>query len=315
MSRLLNALLDISKLESGAIQPEVIDFALAPCCEELRQEFAGVARNKGLQLRVECRAANVRSDPALIEQILRNLLSNAVKYTQKGYVTLRSFEEAGITTIEVLDTGIGMAADQIPYIYGEFFRIKGSTRGPGDGYGLGLTIVSRLVKLLALQLDVHSEPGKGTTFRLRIPASPAHAAARTIAAAPTAAARNNTRARRHILLVEDDAGVRDATRMLLAAEGFAVTTAASHEEALQKLAQSAALDLLISDYHLGGTETGAQVIASVRARLGAHLKAILVTGDTSLAIKNLHLDRLLRLTSKPVQADQLLLLIRELLGS
>jgi CheY-like chemotaxis protein len=117
-----------------------------------------------------------------------------------------------------------------------------------------------------------------------------------------------------VLLVEDDAGVRDATRMLLAAEGFSVVAAASPEEAMQKATEGAAIDLLVSDYHLGREETGLHVISSLRARFGEELKAILITGDTSSNVKRMPLDSRLRLASKPVQAERLLLLIGELLA-
>ena len=121
MSRLLNALLDISKLESGAIKPEPTDFRVAAIFEELRNEFAGLATNKGLDLHVEPSTECVYSDPSLVEQILRNLLSNAIKYTRSGRVLLHCRHEESQVRIEVLDTGIGIPADQIPYIYDEFY--------------------------------------------------------------------------------------------------------------------------------------------------------------------------------------------------
>jgi signal transduction histidine kinase len=108
MSRLLNALLDISKLESGAIKPEVTDFAVAAIFAELRNEFAGLAAHKGLQLEVDACADCVPSDPSLIEQVLRNLVSNAIKYTQRGFVQLRCLHDQAFVRLEVLDTGIGM---------------------------------------------------------------------------------------------------------------------------------------------------------------------------------------------------------------
>jgi PAS domain S-box-containing protein len=314
MSRLLNALLDISKLESGAIKPNVTDFTVAALFDELRREFASLAVSRGLQLRVEACADSIRSDPSLVEQILRNLVSNAIKYTRKGMVTLRCLHEPAIVRIEVLDTGIGIPRDQIPYIYDEFFQVGVAPNTLREGYGLGLSIVSRLVKLLNLKLDVRSEPGEGSSFRLELPASAEQVYAKT--PDPSLSV---TRARpvipRRVLLVEDDAGVRDAMRMLLKAEGFDVITAASYAEALHRVAEGPVLDLLISDYHLGSGETGVQVLASLREKLGRDVKAILVTGDTSTAIKGLCLNEGLRVASKPIQAEQLLKLIGDLLAS
>jgi two-component system, sensor histidine kinase len=170
MSRLVHALLDISRIESGTIRPESVDFAVTPVLEVLQREFASVAASKGLHVQVESRAAIVRSDPSLTEQILRNLISNAIKYTHQGKVTLRCTQTANEVGIEVHDTGIGMAAEQIPHIYEEFFRISRDSKVAGDGYGLGLTIVNSLVRLLELRLEVRSELGKGSVFTLRLPA-------------------------------------------------------------------------------------------------------------------------------------------------
>ena len=171
MSRLLNALLDISKLESGAVRPEPTDFTVAAIFEELRLEFASIAANKGLKLEVESCNDAVYSDPSLVEQILRNLVSNAVKYTREGWVRLRCLHEAPLVRIEVLDTGVGIPADQLPYIYDEFYQVGVPTNASRDGYGLGLSIVQRLVKLLTLKLEVRSEVGKGSAFSLALPAS------------------------------------------------------------------------------------------------------------------------------------------------
>ncbi len=171
MSRLLNALLDISKLESGAIRPEPTDFTVAAIFEELRMEFASIAANKGLRLEVETCQDAVYSDPSLVEQILRNLVSNAVKYTREGWVRLRCLHEAALVRIEVLDTGVGIPADHLPYIYDEFYQVGVPNNCSRNGYGLGLSIVQRLVKLLTLKLDVRSEVGKGSAFSLVLPAS------------------------------------------------------------------------------------------------------------------------------------------------
>ena len=313
MSRLLNALLDISKLESGAIKPEPTDFCVSTLLEQLRREFAGLAAKRDLQLDVADCTASVRSDPALVEQILRNLVSNAVKYTRAGWVRLRCLKEAGIVRLEVADTGIGIPAEQIPYIYDEFYQVGVAANSSREGYGLGLSIVHRLVKLLHLRLDVHSEVGKGSTFSLVLPAS----RARTVAApnAPQMAAlpHSNQLGKSRLLLVEDDLAVRDATRMLLKVEGYQVTVAGSLSEALHQARELGGVDLLVTDYHLRDKETGTQVIAALRETLHVPLKAILITGDTSSAIRELPRDPYLRIASKPIRAEELLTLVRALL--
>ncbi len=304
MSRLLNALLDISKLESGAIKPAPMDFAIDALFEELRREFTELAANKGLALEVAGGEYLAHTDPALLEQLLRNLMSNAVKYTHSGRITLRCAREPdGVLRIEVRDTGIGIAAEQLSRIYEEFYQI-----GTADGYGLGLTIVRRIVDLLGLQLQVNSRPAEGSCFSVLVPAASA-----ALSAAPTAEvfdphlAAQTLSHRQRVLLVEDDSGVRDATRMLLKVEGYRVAAVASLEEALAAAAEG--VDLLVTDYHLRDGQTGTEVIAAVRRTLGKPLKCVLITGDTSSSIRQLPRDPDLRVASKPVQAEQLLTLL------
>ncbi len=315
MSRLLNALLDISKLESGAIKPEPTDFTVAAIFDELRLEFASIAANKGLKLEVETCEDVAYSDPSLVEQILRNLVSNAVKYTREGWVRLRCLHDAAFVRIEVLDTGVGIPAEQLPYIYDEFYQVGVPTNSSRDGYGLGLSIVQRLVKLLTLELDVRSEVGKGSAFALVLPASRSCGAAVTLGgqASLPAPARQVGEAR--VLVVEDNESVRRATALLLELEGYHVSSVATLLGALQHVQQGHRVDLLISDYHLNGGETGTEVITALREILGIELKAVLTTGDTSSAIKNLPRDPYLRITSKPIKAEELLALLRALLAA
>ena len=311
MSGLLNALLDISKLESGAIKPQPTHFAIAGLFEELRQELSGVAADKGLLLQVCAAEGSIYSDPALLGQILRNLLSNAIKYTRSGHVALSARCGAGNVRIEVLDTGIGIPADQLGHIYDEFYQVGVPTNSSRDGYGLGLSIVQRLVRLLGLKLEVRSEVGRGSVFALAVPAG--RAAAKPATARPPAPEARPAAAPR-VLLVEDDPAVRDATRMLLKVEGYRVATAGSLAEALSRAAEHPQLDLLVTDYHLSNEETGTQVIAALRESVGQHLKAVLITGDTSAAMKELQRDERLRLASKPIRAEELLGLLRSLLA-
>jgi PAS domain S-box-containing protein len=312
MSRLLNALLDISKLESGAIKPEPTDFTVAALFAELRTEFAGLAANKGLQLQVDPCMDCVHSDPSLVEQILRNLLANAIKYTREGCVRLRCLHEEATVRIQVLDTGVGIPLDHLPHIYDEFYQVGVGTNTVREGYGLGLSIVLRLAKLLELGLQVESTVGRGSVFSLDLPASAARIADREANQKLSSDGSRNAGPLPHVLIVEDDPAVLGATRMLLNVEGYRVSTAASLSEALQKARENAGVDLLITDYHLGGGRTGTEVISSVRDILGANLRAVLVTGDTSSAIKELQHDERVRVTSKPINADELLALLQEL---
>lgn len=312
MSRLLNALLDISKLESGAIRPDPTDFNVATLFDEMRREFAAIASNKGLALRVEPAADCAHSDPSLVEQILRNLVSNAIKYTRQGYVSLRCLRHDSLVRIEVMDTGIGIPAEQLALIYDEFYQVGVPTNSSRDGYGLGLSIVHRLVQLLKLQLNVSSEVGKGSVFSLTLPAGAGrNVVTRADSAGPSANRMPNRRAR--VLLVEDDAGVRDATRLLLKVEGYTVTAVSCLADALRSARESNGPDLLITDYHLRDGETGSEVITALRGAQNRVLRAVLITGDTSAAVKEMARDDLLRIASKPIKAEELLRMVDDLL--
>jgi two-component system, sensor histidine kinase len=314
MSRLLNALLDMSKLESGAVKPEPADFPVAVLCEGLRREFASIAASKGLELQVEASGEYAYSDPALVEQILKNLVSNAIKYTRQGQVRLSCVREDSALRIEVLDTGIGIPAKQLANIYDEFYQVGVPTNSSRDGYGLGLSIVQRLVKLLNLHLDVTSEVGRGSVFSLQLPIGKPHR--EPIAVPPSmAAAATAPIGKPHVLLVEDDPAVRDATHMLLAIEGYRVTAVTSLAEALCSARESGAPELLITDYHLRDGELGTQVIGAVRGKASAGVKAVLVTGDTSAVVKQMAGDPHLRIASKPINAEELLSLLSELLAA
>jgi PAS domain S-box-containing protein len=313
MSRLTNALLDISKLESGAIRPDPADFAVAALFEEMRNEFASVAESKGLELRIEAAAPSAHSDPSLVGQILRNLISNAIKYTQHGWVQLRSAPCPAGVRLEVADSGIGIPTDHLPYIYDEFYQVGVASNTSREGYGLGLSIVNRLVRLLGLKLDVHSVVGGGSSFALEMPTGTPEA--KGIIAAPAAEAGHETHhAPARILLVDDDAGVRNATAMLLRVEGYDVACAASLGEAKQALRENPRVDVVIADYHLQKGETGIDVIAAARDVAGEALGAVLVSGDTSSTLRDVEATDRLRIASKPIDADELLSIITELLS-
>ena len=312
MSRLLNALLDVSKLESGAVHPQPADVHIGPLFAELEQEFASLAANKHLTLRVVHGGECVHSDAALLGQILRNLLSNALKYTAAGSVSLTCARQGAAMRIEVSDTGIGIEPQQLPHIYEEFYQIERTDGARREGYGLGLSIVRRLVELLGLGLEARSSPGHGTVFTLTLPPGEDGAPSRPPPLLPPAESAR-TEQRRCILLVEDDAAVRNATGLLLRVEGYTVRPAGSLGEALECIGAGAHIDLVITDYHLGAGETGTEVISRVRARLGETLPAVLITGDTSSAVRALESPRL-RLANKPIRADELLELLSALLA-
>jgi two-component system, sensor histidine kinase len=314
MKRLLNALLDISKLESGAVKPQPCVFPLKKLFDQLRTEFAAAAEVKGLALEVEDTAIFTRTDPALVEQLLRNLLSNAIKYTRSGLVELRARATPAGVHVEVRDTGVGIPEDQLSFIFDEFFQVGVARNTTREGYGLGLAIVQRIAKLLGLHVDVRSQLGKGSTFSLQLPQTSQNAVDCRTDSADSDQQPGKTVQSGKILVTEDEPAVLRATRLLLELEGYQVIATANREDALDHAREHPNIDLVVSDYHLKEDQTGLDVISAVREVLARNIPAILVTGDTSSAIRKLPRDAGLRLASKPIDADELLMLIHELLG-
>lgn len=312
MKRLLSALLDISKLESGAVKPQPAEFPLQQLFELLGTEFSTAARSKGLTLEVDSTDIHTHTDHSLLEQLLRNLISNGIKYTQAGSVSLRAKPTATGVRVEIHDTGVGIPEDQLAFIFDEFYQVGVARNSTREGYGLGLAIVQRIARLLQLRVQVESQVGKGSTFIVELPRVSARVPERS---SETFASANLSRHAQSgkILVTEDEPSVLNATRLLLELEGYQVIAACNRDEALQRGREHPDIDLLVSDYHLKEDQTGLNVIAGIRELLARNIPAILVTGDTSSAIRKLPSDRRLRLASKPLDAEELLTLMDELL--
>lgn len=169
MRDLLNAILDISKLESGAVTPKPADLPLSPLLDQLEAEFAGLAEAKGLRLRAVPTNAVVRSDPALLERIVRNLIGNAIRYTETGGVLIGCRTRGDRLWIEVYDTGRGIAEPDRRRIFEEFVQLDRPDRDRSEGIGLGLAIVERLARLLEHPVTVRSVEGRGTVFAVGVP--------------------------------------------------------------------------------------------------------------------------------------------------
>ena len=315
MARLLDALLNISRLESGVVRPEMADFLVRPLFEKLSTEFSSLAAGKGLVLNLHVSGPPaLRSDPTLVGEILRNLLANAIKFTSRGRVDLRCQPAGDGVRLEVVDTGIGIPREELGRIFGEFYQVGVGATVRREGYGLGLGIVQRMAALLRTQVDVDSEPGRGSRFSLIVPAgdaatSPAGYAFRTGHPPPVVGVRPT------ILLVEDDPPVRVAIERFFRVEGYRLISAESLDQALSVIGESACPELLITDYHLPGGKTGLDVIDAVRRVLERAIPAIMLSGDTSSDIAVSPHDQRVRFASKPVDPDRLVCLVQELLAA
>jgi len=279
LESLFDALLDISKIDAGVIQVAPVDFDPQALVERLRCDFEAEAAAKGLRLHLHggARGRYVRSDPLLVERILRNLIANAVRYTERGGVLVALRRRGDRLNVEVWDTGIGIAADQQEAIFEEFFQVGNPERGQDKGFGLGLSIVRRLTSLLNLPVSIRSEPGRGTRFKIGLPL--ATTSTQAAPAAPADFAKDL--AARRILMVHDDVRVRDGMSTLLENWGAQVTACSSGFEALARTTLTRPPDMIICDYRLADGTLGAVIVAELRQRLSHDIPAAILTGTTT----------------------------------
>jgi two-component system, chemotaxis family, CheB/CheR fusion protein len=316
MSGMLNALLDVNQIESGTVRAEKICFPINSLLEQLRDECIYHAQAKGLHLRVVLSRLSIESDPRLLEQMIRNLISNALKYTRYGKVLLGCRRHAGKLRIEVWDTGIGIADEELQAIFEEYHQIDNPARERSRGLGLGLSIVHRLGRLLGHEIEVRSRPGRGSVFSVEVNLAPGTATALAVQSpSDTVRATDATTPRTSsILLIEDDPDVRELLEVFLRDEGHIVATAPDGPTALTMLEAGAMQpDLILADYNLPNGLNGVQATEKLRGVLHRFIPVIILTGDILLgSVRDLALQYCVRLT-KPVKLTELVLAIQHLL--
>jgi two-component system CheB/CheR fusion protein len=314
MTGMLNTLLDINQIEAGTIRAEVVEFPVNDVLDRLRNDFAWHASEQHVTLRVIPCGLIVRSDPRLLEQMIRNLLSNALKYTDEGTVLLGCRRRAGTLIVEVWDTGIGIPAAELEAIFEEYHQIGNDARERGRGLGLGLSIVRRLGNLLGHPVRARSWLGRGSVFSVEVArragdqAAPDGQAAR---AHPTTAARPGAGS---ILLVEDDLELCELLALLLTEEGYRVTSAHDGIAAINMVARGTVRpDLILADYNLPKGMNGVEVTARLREGLGGTVPIIILTGDISTSTLRDIAGRHYVQLNKPVKPAELTETIQRLL--
>lgn len=273
---LLKALLNLSRLETGGIKPEVSPLSLEALFADLRREFTPLARTKGLKLRIVPSRLWVASDRDLLRSLLQNLIGNAVRYTDTGVVLIGARRAGETLRIEVHDTGRGIAPEQQDAIFNEFTRLPGRG-GDEPGAGLGLAIVRRVASLLGHQLDLRSEPGRGSTFSVTAPRA---VATETALATSPRSSPGASLAGLRVLCVDNEPAILSGLTALLERWGATVATASDAAEAL---ALQGPFDAALVDLHLGDGPDGLTVVAGLRAR---GVRAIaLITADADEALQ------------------------------
>ncbi|MGJ7535962.1 MULTISPECIES: ATP-binding protein [unclassified Variovorax] len=301
----LDILLDISRLDAGEVAPQIRPVELNPLFLALNNVFVAQAADRDLQLRLRATPCWVLSDPQLLQRLLSNLVDNALKYTTCGGVVVAARARGPLVWIDVCDTGIGIAEEHLGRIFDEFYQIGNPGRDRAQGLGIGLSIVQRLSRLLAHPLQVRSRLHHGSRFRLVLPAVTASGVV-PLAACPGAASPLPQR----VLLIDDEAAIRQAVTGLLQAHGVAIDAVASEAEAEAVLVQaahgSAPVEVLLCDVRLADGADGLAAAQRLSARFGPSLQVLLITGETAPQRQRQMLDSGLQVLLKPVAADRLL---------
>ncbi len=280
LKELLDALLDVSKLDAGVVKPSLAAVAVRPVMERVWKEMAPQAAAKGLRLRMVPSSAVATSDAGLLARILRNLVENAVRYTERGGVVFGCRRRGERILLQVWDSGIGIPERNRDMIFEEFFQLGNSERDRRKGLGLGLAIVSRLSRLLDHPVDLRSCLGKGSMFSVALPrvgrsaAEPADLPAACVAPGYG-----------WVVVIDDERMVAEALASLIRTWGYRVTVAQSADDAVSQIAPQ--LDrcgppqAVVADYRLGQGRTGLEAIAAVRSCCRATVPSVVLTGDTA----------------------------------
>lgn len=295
---IMSALLDISRIDSGALKPAPAPVSARDLLKKIDVEFAPMARERRISLRIVGSQASVLADRMLVGRIVQNLVSNAIKYTQPGGKVLVGLRRRGTRLrLDVIDTGIGFNRDQHKLVFAEFSRLDRGAR-MAQGLGLGLSIVQRLVQALGLTLELDSAEGSGSRFSIYLPMT------RTVRPAPeeevAADAGFGTKGLK-VLCVDNERPILEAMEGLLQHWGVDVRVALSLKQIdRERLLEGWYPDLVLMDYHLDQT-SGLDAIEWLRHNLGGHLPAALVTADRSPAVRTLAEERGIAVVTKPVK--------------
>jgi two-component system, chemotaxis family, CheB/CheR fusion protein len=317
MSDMLNTLLDINQIDSGAVRVEKVTFPISDLFNVLKDDFACHAEDQKVALHVVPCSLSIYSDPRLLEQMIRNLLSNALKYTKRGKVLLGCRRRDGMVSIEICDTGPGIPEAELHAIFEEYRQLDNAARERSQGLGLGLSIVKGLGNLLEHRVYVRSHPGSGSVFGIEL-ALPENRIAKQhqndhrIAEPKVDASRRSG----SILIIEDDPELRDLLEHLLNVEGYRTAVARNGAAALDLVTEGMMRppDLILTDFNLPNDMDGLQATAKLRERFHRRTPVIILTGDISTETsREIALQDCVKL-NKPVKLNELTQAIHKLIA-
>ncbi|WP_242112004.1 hybrid sensor histidine kinase/response regulator [Luteimonas aquatica] len=306
---LLDGLLDISRLDAGALQPALSDFDAGDLLRQLLEQYAPVAAGRGIDLRLyprgRAQVLPVRSDRRLLRRVLQNFIANALRYTRSGRIVLAARLRGDHIELQVWDTGPGIPEHHLRQIFEEFRRFEQPTDWGEQGLGLGLSICQRISHILNHHLDVRSRPGHGSMFSIRVPRGQfsERGAAHDDAALREGPLPSDTLAGLRVLCLDNDPEILDGMRALLHRWHVRATTAATVDAALA--AVDPVPDVLLVDYHLHDRLHGLDALDALRARAGTDVPGALLTADGSDALKRAARARGYRVLIKPIKPASL----------
>lgn len=311
VEEILSALLDISRLDTGAMRPELSTFRLDEITDQLGREFAPVAADKGLKLAVIGTSVSVRSDRKLLRRVLQNLVSNAIKYTPRGRVIVGVRHLKGRVRVEVWDTGLGIASGQQQLVFREFKRLEQGAK-VAPGLGLGLSIVERIARVLDHPLTLRSKPGMGSVFSVEMPTAVAVPSTRVLE--NVAASHGSALAGLVVLAIDNEPSILEGMSTVLSGWGCTALTAASQREA-ERVVHKHRLtpDILLADYHLDEAD-GLEAIVNLRWKLGKPIPAVLITADRSPGLRTLAAEKDVQMLPKPIRPAALRALLAQLIA-
>jgi signal transduction histidine kinase len=312
VEEIMSALLDISRIDSGALKPVPTTFSVRDLLKKIEVEFAPLAREKSIRLRIVGSSATITADRMLLARVLQNLVSNAIKYTGVGGKVLVGCRRRGARLrVDIIDNGIGFNKDQHALIFAEFSRLERGAR-MAQGLGLGLSIVKRIVAALSLSLELESQEGSGSRFSLLLPQSRLGLSA--VDAGPVAREPVSNLAGLKVLCIDNERSILDAMSGLMTGWGCDVRIARSLKDIDRDQQLLGWLpDMVLMDYHLDQT-SGLDAIEWLRHNVGGHLPAALVTADRSPAVRLLAEERGVAVVTKPVKPAALRAAISGLAG-
>ncbi len=312
VEEILSALLEISRLDGGKMQPEITTFKIGELLSQMQIEFDPIARAKGIRLKILPSSLVVRSDRRLMRRLLQNLVSNAIKYTVKGHVLVGMRRRGEHVILVVGDTGIGIPSNKHKTIFKEFQRLDQGARIE-RGLGLGLSIVERIVRVLHLNLALDSRPGRGTMFRVDIPRAPESVAlAEAGQQDPPQATSYSPLSGLHVVVIDNEPTILDGMQRLLSGWGCHVLTASHAAEAMEKAGQAKVIPAIaLVDYQLDDGH-GLDAIRRLRWRYGTDLPAVLITADRSPEVREEAGAENVQILNKPIRPPSLRALLAQL---